>query len=142
MSRDIGTKISLLIKEVNALMNQNIKQIFEQTGLTAPQIMVIAVLCKDKNLKISDISEKLSLSNSTISGIIDRLENKNFVARSRNNSDRRVVQVSLTEKARKVMHNTNETIERNLAEKMNKADKAQIDAIISGLETLKKLMQN
>ncbi|KUO48798.1 MAG: hypothetical protein APF76_18125 [Desulfitibacter sp. BRH_c19] len=143
MQEGIGTKISLLIKEVNALMRQNIKQMFDQTGLTTPQIMVIATISKHGSLKISEISEVLSLSNSTISGIVDRLEDQGFVERKRNNEDRRVVRVSLTKKAHQIMHTTfHETIEQNLDEKLNKAEKGQVEAIISGLETLKRLLQN
>ena len=143
METNRGTKISLLIKEVNVLMSQSIKQMFDETGLTTPQIMVMALLSRHGNMKVSEISEKLNLSNSTISGIIDRLEKQSYVKRIRSKEDRRVVHVSLAPKSDSIMHTAiHETIEQNLAQKMKKADTEQIDAIINGLETLKSLLEN
>ncbi|TDT63267.1 MarR family winged helix-turn-helix transcriptional regulator [Fonticella tunisiensis] len=142
MENNKGTRISLLIKEINGLMKQSIKQMFDETGLTTPQIMVLATLSKYGSMRISELSEKLSLSNSTISGIVDRLENQGYVERVRSRKDRRVVHVSFSEKCRRMMHGDfHRIIEQNLEKKLAGADPGQIDDILKGLETLKSLLE-
>lgn len=63
--------------------------------------MVLYTLGKHGSMKLSDISEKLSISNSTISGIVDRLEKQKYVERIRSKEDRRVIYVSPCENSKK-----------------------------------------
>ncbi|QOS99086.1 MarR family transcriptional regulator [Brevibacterium sp. JNUCC-42] len=65
-----------------------------KSGITKPQIMVIEQV-KENPRTIGEISKKLELSYSTVSGIIDRLEKANLVVRKRDHNDRRMVWVSL-----------------------------------------------
>ncbi|QDX91144.1 MarR family transcriptional regulator [Brevibacillus laterosporus] len=65
-----------------------------KSGITKPQIMVIEQV-KENPRTIGEISKKLELSYSTVSGIIDRLEKANLVIRKRDHNDRRMVWVSL-----------------------------------------------
>lgn len=138
-----GTQVSLLIKEVNSLLSQSIKQMFDQTGLTTPQIMVLSAISKNGEMMVSELSEKLNLSNSTISGIVDRLEKQEYVERKRNKEDKRVVKVSLTDKSQRIMHTAiHEKIEQDLENKLKNIGEKQIDEIIKGLETLKSVLEN
>lgn len=143
MENNISTRISYLIRDVNVLMKQKVKNIFEETGLTAPQIMVMATLSKHGSMKISQLSEEMNLSNSTVSGIVDRLEKQNYVERIRNKDDRRVVLVSLINDCHDMMHTAiHKKIEEILEKKLMKAESEDIDTIIKGLEMLKKLMED
>jgi DNA-binding MarR family transcriptional regulator len=50
----------------------------------------------------TQLARRLYLSTSTIVGILDRLENKNLITRTRNRGDRRVVYLRLTKDGKKV----------------------------------------
>ncbi len=52
-------------------------------------------------MAMSEIADRLQLSLSSTTAVIDKLEKKKFVARSRREEDRRVVAVSLTRAGRK-----------------------------------------
>lgn len=142
MEDNKGTKIPGLIKDINMLMSQSIRAMFDESGLTTPQIMLMATLSKHGSMKISELSEKLKLSNSTISGIVDRLENQGYVERVRNKEDRRVVHVSISEKSSKLTHSAiHEKLEADLTMKLDKAKPGEIEDIVKGLETLKSLLE-
>ena len=51
---------------------------------------------------MSDIAAKLQLSLSSITGIVDKLEAKKIVRRSRSIEDRRIIHVVLTDEGHKV----------------------------------------
>ncbi|AMA74559.1 hypothetical protein ACH33_00755 [Aneurinibacillus sp. XH2] len=68
-------------------------------NITGPQFLVLRCL-KDEPQRISDISRQLCLSNSTVSGIVDRLEENGYVRRVRDEKDRRVVWVFFSEKVK------------------------------------------
>ena len=90
-----STKIAKLFREVMLLFKHSMGKVFEDIGITAPQGMVMGILSKEKSLKITELSSKLGLSNSTVSGIVDRLEKQGMVERKRSEQDKRVVYVSV-----------------------------------------------
>lgn len=67
-------------------------------GLTGPQISVLKILEAMGDLSLTELSEKMSARNSTITGIVDRMERDGLVVRERSQSDRRVVLIRATEK--------------------------------------------
>lgn len=99
---EIAENLGLTLNEiVKALHRQFKKQFHEFMGgkeLTVPQIFLLRDLVKKGPTSISDLAANLNLANSTVSGIVDRLERDGFVKRVRG-SDRRVVYVQLTERA-------------------------------------------
>lgn len=94
-------KVIKLLKQVMDEIRQNIEHQFREMHLTGPQGMIMGILSNFGEMKISDLSEKIGLSNSTVSGIIDRLEKQHLVERIRSREDRRVVYVRVSAKCKK-----------------------------------------
>jgi DNA-binding MarR family transcriptional regulator len=84
------------LKSIQMDMKHYMHGYFKQYNLTPPQGLLVFLLNQKKTLKISEISLKMGLSNSTVSGIVDRLEAQGLVERIRSQEDRRVVLVQLT----------------------------------------------
>ena len=65
-------------------------------GVTGPQLWAMKTIFQNDGISLGELSRKMYLHPSTISGVMDRLENKGYAVRYRNNADRRVVTVKLT----------------------------------------------
>lgn len=78
------------------------KQAAREVGLTGPQLTVIKLLDTFGDLSLSSLSERIRAQNSTVTGIIDRMEREGLVLRERSTSDRRVVYIRLTPKGRQL----------------------------------------
>ena len=78
------------------------KGLASQFGLTGPQLTVVKLLETFENLSLSSLSERIRAQNSTVTGIIDRMEREGLVRRDRSTTDRRVVHISLSEKGQKL----------------------------------------
>ncbi len=74
------------------------KGMAREVGLTGPQLTVLKLLETFQDLSLSSLSERIRAQNSTVTGIIDRMEREGLVGRERSKSDRRVVYIKLTEK--------------------------------------------
>ena len=74
------------------------KGMASQFGLTGPQLTVIKLLESFGDLSLSSLSERIRAQNSTVTGIIDRMEREGLVRRERSTADRRVVYIRLSEK--------------------------------------------
>ena len=79
-------------------MSQQFRNHFGRMDLTFPQAMVLTVLGEDGPVPISALAERTGSANSTVSGIVDRLEKLGLAKRQRSETDRRVIYVSATEK--------------------------------------------
>ena len=74
------------------------KEVAARYGLTGPQLTVVKMLEALGDLSLSRLSEKIRAQNSTVTGIVDRMEREGLVTRTRSATDRRVVHIRLTDK--------------------------------------------
>jgi len=135
-----STKVANLFQEVMILFKQSMSKVFEDSGITAPQGMVLRILSMEKRIKITELSSKLSLPNSTVSGILDRLEKQGMVVRERSQEDRRVVYVSISPHFKDIHQDMRENLKLNIENVMNQGTSEDLNAIFKGLNTLKKLL--
>ena len=66
--------------------------------LTPIQYAVLYCLWESGKKSPKEIAERLKLENSTVSGILERMEKKGLIVRSISKEDRRFIQVFVTEK--------------------------------------------
>ncbi|OJY15312.1 MAG: MarR family transcriptional regulator [Myxococcales bacterium 68-20] len=78
------------------------KELARRADLTGPQLTVVKMLEQIGDLSLSELSERIRAQNSTVTGIIDRMERENLVSRERSKEDRRVVYIKLTAKGRRL----------------------------------------
>jgi DNA-binding MarR family transcriptional regulator len=74
------------------------KELARSVDLTGPQLTVLKMLEGLGDLSLSELSERIRAQNSTVTGIIDRMEREGLVVRARSSEDRRVVKIKLTDK--------------------------------------------
>ncbi|MGK4006572.1 MarR family transcriptional regulator [Sorangium sp. So ce1036] len=74
------------------------KGMASEFGLTGPQLTILKLLESFQDLSLSTLSERIRAQNSTVTGIVDRMEREGLVRRERSKTDRRVVHIRLSEK--------------------------------------------
>ncbi len=139
---DESIEVAKLFQEVMQLFKHNTKKLLCDTGMSAPQGMVLGLLGKNKKMKITELSSKLCLSNSTVSGIIDRLETQKMVIRERSKEDKRVVYVSISPNFQDMHEIFRKKFEKNIENIMSQGSIEELHKIFEGLEALKKLLSN
>jgi len=140
MSVSAGRKIFDLLNEVNSSFHKSVEEYFSKWSLTTSQILVLTLLDKHKEMKISEIAAKMGFADSNISGIVDRLENARFVGRTRSTEDRRIVKVSLADKALELKKDFDLSIEEYFNQFVRKTSREELDEMIANLEKLKQLI--
>jgi len=89
----------LISRSQHVLKNYLKKQFIEAGVEISPAQMGILFLLKQKNGRsMSELSNVLSIDNSAITGLVDRMENAGFLERKANPYDRRQYVISITEK--------------------------------------------
>ncbi|MDD3460707.1 MarR family winged helix-turn-helix transcriptional regulator [Mesotoga sp. UBA5825] len=129
------------IKRIVSLIKQNFERDFKKMHVTQSQILVMRVLNQYGDMKISDISRELDLSNSTVSGIIDRLVEKKIVKRKRSEEDRRIVMISLAEEYCKPVKKQLNAFANKMRRALSTTTEEDLDSIMQGLEKLERILE-
>lgn len=83
---------------INQHLSQRARSHFGKMNLTFPQAVALNVLGTEGPMPISKLAELTGSANSTISGIMDRLERLGLAKRTRSELDHRVIFVEVTDK--------------------------------------------
>src|SRR5690242_4901382 len=105
LSPEIKTDVDQVLEAIIYLYTESrriTKELARRADLTGPQLTVVKILEQIGDMSLSELSERIRAQNSTVTGIIDRMERENLVTRERSKEDRRVVFIRLTPKGRKL----------------------------------------
>jgi len=83
-------------------LTEKARKVEHETGLTPTQLVVIKILNDASPMKVSDLAKRMYLHPSTMVGILDRLEIKGLLERTKLGKDRRVVHICLTDSGREL----------------------------------------
>jgi DNA-binding MarR family transcriptional regulator len=76
------------------------------------------------------------VNSSTVTGIIDRLEQKGFVERSRISPDRRVITISLTDRGKELGDHAPPPLQKKIVEGLKKLPEDEVEQIVQSLTKL------
>lgn len=71
---------------------------FYRMKITMPQFVVMDILARNGEMKMTDMARLLNVTTAAMTGIVDRLVRDHYVARGYDSDDRRLIKVSLTAK--------------------------------------------
>ena len=93
----VDDRILRSLRRISRALDLHSKQLKSTHRLTAPQLICMRELREARALTPSELALAVSLSQATITGILDRLERRELVRRTRNPADKRRVNVELTD---------------------------------------------
>lgn len=97
---NLGYKVKL----VSQLMYRDFLERLEPYGLTPFHYLVLCCLWEEDGLSTSGIADKLKQLGATLTGVVDRMEERNLVYRERDSEDRRIIRIWLTDEGKRLMH--------------------------------------
>jgi MarR family transcriptional regulator, organic hydroperoxide resistance regulator len=113
----------------------------EEHGITGPQVNLMACLVSRGPMTLTDLSEALEMSHSTASGIVDRLQSRGLLRRTRDASDRRRTSISVTDKVTRYVRELEGGPAGLLAAVLAGASPDERRSVIKGLRTLRDLLE-
>ena len=117
-------------------MSQQFRSHFGRMDLTFPQALVLTVLGEEGPMPISALAERTGSANSTVSGIVDRLEKLELARRERSGEDRRVIYVAATARYEQLRKKTETDVGGYFSSVMDTLTEREKDQIIAALSRL------
>ena len=135
--RDIVQSIRRLVR-AEYLDSQKMSK---QYGLTGPQSLVMWLLINNGPLSSADLSRRMYVTPSNLTGIIDRLQKKELVERIRKEGDRRVALITLTESGEKLGQSIPDPIEKKFVNQLADLDPEHIQILAMAMNQILNLIE-
>ncbi len=116
------------------------KYLAKTIGLTAPQMLLLQAIRNHDNVTIGELANSVSLSQATVTTILDRLENRHLIYRQRSKQDKRKVHAYLTDEALVVLKNAPIPLQEHFTKQFSNLEDWEKTMIISSLQRVEKMM--
>ncbi len=88
-------RIERLLRRISHVVYTKGRDILGDFGITSPQFDALLFLHRDGDMPMGSLCDRMFLACSTVTDLVDRMEKGGFVARERDQADRRVIKVRL-----------------------------------------------
>ena len=132
--------LSALRRIIRAIDLQS-RALVQQCGLTGPQLQLLKELGREDGRSLGDVARALHLSQATITGIVDRLEAKELVERSRDTRDKRRIRVVLTDDGRSVLGSAPSLLQEHFQHAFEELADWEKHQILAALQRVVSLME-
>lgn len=136
----ITNSVLISIRKIIQSIALNSKSLEKRIGLTGPQLMVLHEITYAGEVSVGDIAKAISLSQGTVTGILQRLEKKDLVIRRRSDVDRRRVLVQLTASGRDLLETAPPPMQEAFVERFSNLPEWEQTMILSALLRLVSIM--
>lgn len=132
--KDLKSMI-ILFKAHDALI-KFIKKDIKKTSFDLNEFVVFEVIYHKEKLTVNEIHEKILIANSSLSYILNKLENKGYITRNADPKDKRIKNVSLTDLGLKKAHSVFPKHYENLKTIFNELTKEEQQTLNKLLKTI------
>lgn len=116
------------------------KQLIKTAKVTAPQLLLMQAIQRRDDAIISTLAQDVSLSQATVTTILDRLEKRHLVFRQRSEEDKRKVHVHLTPEGYAILRSAPTALQHQFAKKFDQLLDWEQAMILSALQRIAHMM--
>jgi len=139
---DLALEIDRHLQAALRLLRGPLQQEIARGRLTRPQIAVMRAVVEADGISLKDLSREVGLAHSTVSGIVDRLEQRTMVRRRPSVKDRRVTHVVASAKIRAWVRTRLPLLKVSpLVKALARAKRSDMAEIVTGMRTLRRLLE-
>lgn len=118
------------------VVQANMQSLEKQSGLSGAQLWAMWQLSVMPGMKVSHLADALFIHMSTASNLLDKLEKKGYLHRSRSPADSRVVFLHLTPQGEEVVRKLPGPLQGKLRNALQQMPAAKLDELRNGIVAL------
>jgi DNA-binding MarR family transcriptional regulator len=127
----VGESVAALMKNGVQAFHRTVDEKVAGLGLTPLQWAPLVLLASGKASTAAELARCNNVDTSTMTRMLDRLENKNLVTRKRNTTDRRVLDIELTEAGRRLAQKIPDIIAESLNQHLRGFTREEFDTLLT-----------
>lgn len=137
---DLTDDVLVSLRRIIRANDLHSRKLGKETGLTIPQLVIMRAIGEADEPSVSEISRQVSLSQATVTNILNRLESQGLVRRHRSEQDKRRVQLQLTPQGRKLLKGAPKPLQEGFVARFNQLEDWERYLIVSSLARVASMM--
>jgi len=129
------------LRQIVRAMDVHSKYLHKYYGLSGPQLAILKELSEVTEIPTGRLAKKISLSQATVTDILDRLEEKGFVIRQRSHYDKRRVYIQITEKGKAIILKNPSLLKESFISQFNELEEWEQTLILSSMQRIVSMMK-
>lgn len=110
-------------------------------GITGPQLWALRTMRDHAPISLGELAARMCLHPSTVSGVVDRLERKGLVSRTRSGIDRRVVELRPTADGEALLARAPDPAQGRLLHGLTRMTAEEVHVIRESIDHLVRIME-
>lgn len=138
--RSVSDSVLIALRKIIQAIDMNSKKLVKRVGLTGPQLVILQEIARCGEVTAGDIARAVSVSQATVTGILDRMEKRGLLARQRSDSDKRRIMVNITGAGRQLLAEAPPLMQEAFVERFSNLQEWEQTMILSALQHLVSIM--
>ncbi|AIE60025.1 MarR family winged helix-turn-helix transcriptional regulator [Bacillus methanolicus] len=138
---DFEKKLERLEQAYVSFMRQLGPKLSEDTelGLTGPQFYILHLLSKKEKFMVTEIASEMGVRPSAITVMVERLHKNGLVIRDRDENDRRVVFIQLTDKGYEILQKAKQKRFQTISNYLKHLESEELESLVQIYEKLARI---
>lgn len=130
------------LRKIIRAIDLHSKQLVNKYGLTGPQMIVLKVICQkgEQLMNSTQLAYEVSLSQATITSILDRLVERGYIKREKSERDKRKTYIKPTDKATVIFEQNPTLLQEDFIRQFVALKDWEQDLMIASLERMADMM--
>lgn len=128
------------LRRITRAITLHSRRLSSTFGLTGPQLVCLRAIGEKVETSSTALAKEVSLSQGTITGIVDRLVARQLVERKRSDRDRRVVTVTLTPAGKALVEQAPSPLQERFVDRLAKLTTAEQEQLRATLYQVVEMM--
>ncbi len=138
---DINEEVLVTLRQIIRATDLHSRYLAKEFGLTGPQLLILFRLSHSDPISVGEIAKDVSLSQATVTDILDRLALKGLIRRERSSEDKRRTTVRLTEQGADVLKNKPSLLQEEFLNRFIALEEWEQSSILSSLQRVAAMMR-
>ncbi len=138
---DICDDVLINLRKIIRSMDLHSRKLRREHDLTSPQLVLLREIVRNERIAMGALARQVSLSSATVTGIVDRLEERGLVTRSRTGTDRRQILLASTPEGQRVMAQAPTLFQERFVDALSGLRQWEQAQILASLARLAEMME-
>ena len=130
----------IALRQIIRCTDLHSKKLVKKYGLTGPQLILIQVIANEGEIVLGTLAKKVSLSQATVTNIVERLEQRGLLSRRKTENDKRRVIVSVTPKGKEILTQKPSLLDESFTRKFDGLEDWEQNLILSMIQRIAHMM--
>jgi DNA-binding MarR family transcriptional regulator len=128
------------LRKITQAITLHSRDLSRRYGLTGPQLIILSEIANHQTLSVTELARYISLSQATVTDILNRLEKRGLIERARDSADRRRVLIRITDQCRQILSQTPPPLQETFVERYSGLSEWEQLMILSAFKRVVDLM--